>query len=164
MKDLQEKQDLLCEASKALEMLDGQKSQDLNRSQMTIDELNQKIESLQHENAHLQNAIIDANKSILGNDTGYADFLGAVDSKDIDYQRKMVELTQLEGNFMRQINEMNEKVTDLQNQKKDIEIKASNLLYENDEMKDKLASVEMAMNEQVNFPCLYFPSNLTFLK
>lgn len=151
MKDLQEKQDLLCQASKALELLDGQKSQDLNRSQMTIDELNQKIESLQHEVAVLQTALMEANKSILGNDTGYADFLGAVDSKDVDYQRKLAELNELEANFMRQMREMNEKVKDLHVQKKDIEIKASNLLYENDEMKDKMASVEKKMNEQVSF-------------
>lgn len=153
LRELEEKQDLLCQASKALELLDGQKSQDLNRSQMTIDEQKQTIESLQHQLASLQDALMDANKSTLGNDTGYTDFFRAVDSKDIDYQKKMAELTELEANLMRQMNEMNEKVSDLERQKKEIEVKASDLLYENDEIKDKMAGVEISMKEQVIFRC-----------
>lgn len=150
LKDLQEKQDLLCQASKALELLDDQKGNDLQHSEMMIEELNQKIESLQHEVSSLQNALVDVNKSALVNDTGYADFLGAVDSKDVEVQRKLVELTQVEANFNTQMTDMNQKMTNLQMQKKELEAKASSLMYENDEMKDKMSSVEQQMKDQVS--------------
>lgn len=158
MKDLQEKQDLLCQASKALELLDDQKGNDYQHSQMLIEELNQKIESLQHEVSSLQNALVDANKSVLANDTGYADFLGAVDTKDVEVQRKMIELTQIETSFNQRMVDMNEKVKDLQFQKKEIEAKAASLMYENDEMKDKMSSVEQQMIEQVRILFLLRPT------
>lgn len=150
MKEVQEKQDLLCQASKALELLDEQKSNDLYRSKMTTDELYQKIESLQHEVTSLQNALVDANKSNLGNDTGFTDFLGAVDSKDIDCQRKMMELAQVEASFQKEKADMDQQVKELQHHKKDIEMKLSNLLYENDEIKDKFGDVEKHMREEVS--------------
>jgi chromosome segregation ATPase len=150
IKELQDKQELCCQASKALELLDEEKSNDLKRSQMENDELNQKIEALQHEVNSLQNALVELNKSTVANDTGYADFLGAVDNKDVEIQRAMMELNEREVIYKQQLDDMNEKIKDLQSQKKDIELKASNLLYENDEMKDKLVDVEKKMNDQVS--------------
>lgn len=150
LKEVQDKQDLLCQASKALELLDEQKSNDLHRSQMNIDELNQKIESLQHEVASLQNALVDANKSHLGNDTGFTDFLGAVESKDIDCQRKLMELNDVEANFKKEKDDMDNKIKQLQDQKQQIEMKLSNLLYENDEVKDKFGNFERKMREEVS--------------
>ncbi|CRL06162.1 CLUMA_CG018995, isoform A [Clunio marinus] len=150
-KDVQEKQDLLCQASKALELLDVQKSNDLKHSQMKIDELNQKVESLEHEVSSLQDALSNANKPNLGNDTGYADFLGAIDNRDIELQRKMVEIRDVEKKFLEQISDMNVKVKELQDQKKVIEERASNLDYDNSEMKDKLSQVEATMTQQVGF-------------
>lgn len=144
MKDLQEKQDLLCQASKALELLDQEK-----RSQMKIDELNQKIESLNHEVSSLQNALVDANKSTLGNDTGYADFLGAVDSKDVERQRLAAEFKEAESNFNAQMNAMNETLQKLQLEKKEIETKASKLYYDNKAMKDNLASLMKNKSDEV---------------
>lgn len=131
-------------------MLDEQKSHDLHRSQMVIDELNQKIESLQHEVTSLQNALVDINKSNLGNDTGFTDFLGAVESKDIDFQRKMMELADIEANFKKEKDDMDNKFKQLQAQKKEIEMKLSNLLYENDEIKDKFGDYEKTMREEVS--------------
>ena len=150
LKELQEKQDLLCQASKALELLDEQKNNDLRHSQMMIEELTQRAESLQFEVVSLQNALSDANKSQLANDTGYAGFLEAVDSKDVELHRKMQELAGIESNFKDQMNEINQQLKDLQTQKTEIELKSSNLLYENDELKDKLTEVEEKMIEQVN--------------
>lgn len=122
----------------------------MQRSTMKIEELNQKIESLQFEVSSLQNALTDANKSQLANDTGYAEFLGAVDSKDVEVQRKLQQIADLEVTFAQQMLQMTEKISELHEQKIEIESKASELLYENDEMKDKLAAVEKTMNEQVN--------------
>lgn len=150
LKEVHEKQDLLCQASKALELLDEQKSKDLSRSQMNIDELRHKIDQLEQEVAMLQNALVDANKSNLGNDTGFTDFLGAVDSKDIDCQRKLKELDDIQASFNKDKAEMENKTKDLEAQKKEIEGKLSNLLYENDEIKDKLENVEKKTYEEVS--------------
>lgn len=142
------------QASIAMDLLDKQKTDELQRSQIVIDEMNQKIEYLEHEVNTLQNALTEANKSTVANDTGYADFIGAVDSKEIECQRKMKELCDIEANFTEQMTLMNERIKELQAQKKNIEMQASNLLYENDEIKDKMTQVEKQMVDQVRLPCL----------
>jgi chromosome segregation ATPase len=147
---LQDKQDLIVQATQAMDLLDKEKTSELDRSHLIIDELNQKIESLEHEVSSLQNALAAANKSTSANDTGYADFLGAVDTKEIECRRRMMELQDLANNFRQDMNIMNEKVKELQNEKKIIEIQASSLLYENDEMKDKISQVEKQMVDQVS--------------
>lgn len=147
---MNDKQELLCKASKALDLLDEQKTSELERSQMMIDELNQKIETLTYEVSSLQNALTDANKSHLGNDTGYADFLGAVDSKDVELQRRMQELSEVESRFNREMRQMKEKLQQLTAEKHEIELKACNLLYDNEEMKDKMQGVEKQMVDQVS--------------
>ena len=139
----------MCEASKALELLDEEKIHAQQRYQMTVDEQNQKIEALQHEVTGLQNAI-EINKSHFGNDTGFTDFLGAVDSKDIDNQRKILELNEIETKLVMEKAEMEIKLKEMQSQKSEVEMKLSNLLYENDEIKDKLASVEKKEDEEVS--------------
>lgn len=129
---------------------------------MMIEEMNQKIESLQLEVASLQNALIDANKSSLANDTGYADFLGAVDSKDVEHQRNLKERNELNEKLQRELDDMKQNINELKNEKKDIESKISALLYENNEMKDKLTGVEKIMSEQVisNILTFYFRFNM----
>ena len=153
-KDIQERSDLLCKASKALELLEEQKSQEMKHTEMVVEEMSQKIESLEHEVASLQSALEDA-KSSLGNDTGYADFLGAVDTKDVEHQRKLIEKDEINEKLERELNKMKEKLKELQRSKKDIDSKTSVLLYENDEMKDKMSEVEKKMNEQVMIEFLF---------
>lgn len=138
------------DAKQAVDYLEEQKNRELHHSQMQIEEMNQKIEALNFEVATLQTALGDINKSNLGNETGYADFLGAVDNKDIEIQRKMQELNETEVRCNAQIAEMSNVLMELKAQKKQLEINASNLLYENDEMKDKMSQVEVQMAQQVN--------------
>lgn len=45
-KDVQEKQELLCQASKAMELMEQQHKKQNNEAQMIIDDLNHKIEAL----------------------------------------------------------------------------------------------------------------------
>jgi centrosomin len=45
-KELQEKQDLLCQASKAMELMEHQHKKQSNEAQMVIDDLNHKIEAM----------------------------------------------------------------------------------------------------------------------
>lgn len=45
-KDLQEKQELLCQASKAMELMENQHKKQSSDAQMIIDDLNHKIEAM----------------------------------------------------------------------------------------------------------------------
>lgn len=45
-KELQEKQELLCQASQAMELMENQHKKQANEAQMIIDDLNHKIESM----------------------------------------------------------------------------------------------------------------------
>lgn len=45
-KDSQEKQELLCQASKAMELLDEQQKVQFEKSESTIDALNEKVQML----------------------------------------------------------------------------------------------------------------------
>lgn len=45
-KDLQEKQELLCQASKAMEFMESQHKKQSSDAQMIIDDLNHKIEAM----------------------------------------------------------------------------------------------------------------------
>lgn len=45
-KDIQEKQELLCQASKAMEFMENQHKKQTSNAQMIIDDLNHKIEAM----------------------------------------------------------------------------------------------------------------------
>lgn len=45
-KELQEKQDLLCQASKAMELMEHQHKKQTSEAQMIIDDLNHKLEAM----------------------------------------------------------------------------------------------------------------------
>src|SRR5690349_15950274 len=121
---------------------------------MVIEELNQKIEGLNHELTAMQNALTDSKRSNVGNDTGYADFLGAVDSKDVERQKLLDELKETETNFKLQMTSMNETMKKLQVEKKEIESRSSKLLYDNNAMKEKLASFLKNKNDEVRLELL----------
>lgn len=129
----------------------------MKHSELLVDEMNQKIESLQHEVASLQNALTEVNKSTLGNDTGYADYFGAVDSKDVEHQRNLMKRDEHNRKLQQELDKMNEKFEELQRERKEIDAQTSELLYENNELKDRMSEVEKSMVEQVRI--LYWPLN-----
>lgn len=106
-KELQEKQELLCQASKAMELMEHHHKKQNDEAQMVIDDLNHKIEAMavswrarimtfhfikiaflfpQHEIKSMEKALVDNSRN---NDTGFSDFLGAIDAKDIETQQKV---------------------------------------------------------------------------
>lgn len=109
-KELEEKQNLLCQASQAMEMMEGEHKKQSHESQMIIDDLNHRIESMtvsqslretasereftwffyggifQHEMRNLEKALYACSKN---NEVDFSEFLGAVSSKDIEAQRKV---------------------------------------------------------------------------
>jgi len=135
--DLNEKQQLLQQASLALELLEEEKLNSQSVAELMIGELKEKIKCLEQENLKLHHAVSDMNKSNLGNDTGYAEFLGAVDMRDIELQRKVLEMSQLSEEYKQQANSLQQEILKLNNMLKDSESKAAALKYERDEMQDK---------------------------
>lgn len=151
-KDLHEKQELLCQASKALELLEEAKVEDQSHVEKIIESLKDKISSLESENQNLQQALSEANnKTHLANDTGFTEFLGAVEAKDADIHRKMVEITQHSEELQCKINDMTIFMQQLEVDKKALTEKVTLLQYEKDEMKDKLQGMHSSSNEMVRF-------------
>lgn len=149
-KDLQEKQELLCQASKALELLEEAKMEDESHVEKVVEDLKEKVKFLESENHNLQQALSEAhNKTNLANDTGFTEFLGAVEAKDADIHRKMVEITQHSEELQYKINEMTIFMEQLEVDKHELSEKVSKLQYEKDEIKDKLENVQSSSGEMV---------------
>lgn len=101
---MQEKQNLLIEAYKAIEMLDEERSSDLEVANEKIEELNQKITAMHMEIESLEAQLLESKESNLGNDTGFTEFLGAVDgNKDVDSRRMKSEWKEKENQLKAQI-------------------------------------------------------------
>ncbi|KAG5680271.1 hypothetical protein PVAND_009790 [Polypedilum vanderplanki] len=146
-RDLEEKQELLLQASQALEMIEKETKAEKENAEKTMSDLNLKIELLEEEKNALQQAL--ANKTNYGNDTGYADFLGMVDSKDAEFQQRMLEMTQFSDNLKQEIEKLNRELNIYKNAKKECEATHSSILYERDELKDKLVQAETKTNEAI---------------
>ncbi|KAL7051160.1 hypothetical protein ACKWTF_004360 [Chironomus riparius] len=138
-KELKEKQDLLIQASKAMEMLENQHKKESNQAQMIIDDLNHKIEAMTHEIKTLEKVLIESNHN---NDTGFSDFLGAIDSKDIESQRKIAEFELIMRSFSEQNEQLCQKIEKMESQRCDMTRKLNQLNYENAELREKLEEVE----------------------
>lgn len=134
--DLNEKQQLLQQASLALELLEEEKLNTQSCAELIIKELKDKVKCMEQENLKLNQALNDMNRSNLGNDTGYADFLGAVDMRDIELQRKVLEMSQLSDEYKQKVDCMQQEILKLNSLLKDSEARAAALKYERDEMRD----------------------------
>lgn len=130
------------QASLAFELLEEEKTNSQSCAELLIKELNEKVKCLEQDNLKLNHALNDMNKSNLGNDTGYADFLGAVDFRDIELQRKVMEMSQLSEEYKQQVNSMQQEILKLNSMLKDSESRAAVLKYERDEMQDKFENAE----------------------
>lgn len=150
-KDLHEKQELLCQASKALELIEEAKQEDDSHVEKVVESLKDKIASLESENQNLQQALNDAhNKTNLANDTGFTEFL-AVEAKDADVHRKLSDMTQNCEELQCKINEMTFMMQQLEVDKEALTEKVSRLQYEKDEVNDRLESIQSTSNEMVKF-------------
>ncbi|XP_070493526.1 putative leucine-rich repeat-containing protein DDB_G0290503 isoform X2 [Chironomus tepperi] len=140
--DVNEKQQLLQQASLALELLEEEKLNSQSCAELLIGELKDKVKYLEQENIKLHHALNDVNKSNLGNDTGYAEFLGAVDMRDIELQRKVLDMSQLSEEYKQQVNRMQKEIQKLNGMLKESESRAAAFKYERDEMQDKFENAE----------------------
>lgn len=135
-----------------MEMLEDAKHEDEHNSEKIIFEMDDKIKTLQEEIISLQNALADQNKSHLGNDTAYNEFIGAaVDAKDIEIQRIKMEMDQQSEGFHHKFEKMMHDMKVLESTKNELKKKTANLQYERDELIDKLNKTEAQANETVRY-------------
>lgn len=151
-KDLQEKQDLLLQAGKAMDLMEeGQrKAEEHNRE--IIDDLEHRLELLQHEIKQMEQAErqqqqqANLTRTRL-NETGLLDFLEKMDHRELSVQDK-VQAMEMDS-VVRQSHEQNEelcrKIGELHQQLEERELKigaleaeVSDLRFECAELKDKL--------------------------
>ncbi|XP_039433740.1 centrosomin isoform X3 [Culex pipiens pallens] len=151
-KDLQEKQDLLLQAGKAMDLMEesSRKAQDHNRE--IIDDLEHRLELLHHEIKQMEQAErqqqqqANMTRSRL-NETGLLDFLEKMDHRELNVQDKLQALEM--DSVVRQCHEQNEelcrKIGELHQQLEERELKigaleaeVNDLRFECAELKDKL--------------------------
>lgn len=110
----------------------------------------------------MQNALSEQSKAPNGNDTGFADFIGALDTKDVENQKKMVELEVIETKLNKQLSEMTETVYALQSEKNTLSTAIEELTYDNSSLKEQLeefvkhksddvSKIQLTMSEPHNF-------------
>lgn len=131
-------------------MLEEEKLSEKSNADIVISELKNRVKALEQENSNLQQTVNDLNKSSHGNDTGYAEFIGAVDLRDVEMQRKMMEMTKMTEDYIQQIHKMNEEIHKFKNKLKDSESKLAAATYERDELHDKLKNIELDANSHVS--------------
>lgn len=141
---MQDKQNLLIEAYKAIELLDEERSNDLEAADLKIEELNQKISSMRMEIVSLESQLLESKESNLGNDTGFTEFLGAVDgNKDADNRRMKSEWREKE-------NQMKLQIQTLANDKEMLNAKIAELKNAHGNSDQKSQQAEYKMQEQIN--------------
>ncbi|CRL02546.1 CLUMA_CG015749, isoform A [Clunio marinus] len=134
-KELLEKQDLLCQASKAMELIENQSKKQSSESQMVIDDLNHRIEAMTHEMKSLEKALIEGSGN---DDNGYSNFLGAISLKDVETQQKIADLELLIKNFSDQNEQLCQKIESMESDRVEMTRKNNSLCYENAELQEKL--------------------------
>ncbi|XP_055614032.1 centrosomin isoform X2 [Uranotaenia lowii] len=159
-RDLQEKQDLLCQAAKAMELMEASQRKADEQHQEIIGDMEHRLEMLQHEiktmeaaerQQHQQIAASNATVNLTGrarfNETGLLDFLDKMEHRDLSVQDKLHSADM--ENAIRQCHEQNEelchRIGELHKQLEEkerlissMEADLNELRFECAEMKDKL--------------------------
>lgn len=141
VKDIQEKQDLLLQAYKAMELYEEEKNSDYENYQKEVHELNERIFLLQSSVEALEQKLMEPKESN-GNDTGFTEFLGAVDNKEAENRKLQAEWKENENLLKLQIQK-------LEREKSDMAVKISELKSVCEKFKEKLAQSDSKMKEQV---------------
>lgn len=71
-------------------------------------------------------------------DTGFSDFLGAIDSKDIESQRKIAEFELIMQSFSEQNEQLCQKIEKMELERAEMTRRLNQMNYENAELKEKL--------------------------
>lgn len=90
---------------------------------------------MQHEIKSLERALVESGRN---NDTGFSDFLGAIDSKDIETQQKIAEFEIVIRSFSDQNEQLCQKIESMEADRCDKTRKLNQLNYDNAELREKL--------------------------
>lgn len=97
----------------------------------------------------MQKALSEQNKAPGGNDTGFADFIGALDTKEVENQKKMVELEVIENKLNKQLSDMTETVRALQTEKNALSTEIEELIYDNSSLKEQMETFVKSKSDDV---------------
>ncbi len=101
----------------------------------------------QHEIKTFEKAFIESSKH---HDTGFSDFLGAIDSKDLEAQRKIAEFELIMRSFSEQNEQLCQKIEKMELERGEMTRKLNQLNYENAELKEKLdETVRMSDKDEI---------------
>lgn len=92
----------------------------------------------------------------MGNDTGFTDFIGALDTKDVDNQQKMVELEVVEKKLNGQLSAMTETVYALKTEKNLLSSEIEELKYDNSSLKEQIDNFVKSKSDDVSTIYLIF--------
>lgn len=102
---------------------------------------------LQHEIKTFERAFIESSKN---HDTGFSDFLGAIDSKDIESQRKIAEFELIMRSFSDQNEQLCQKIEKMELERGETARKLNQMNYENAELKERLEeTVKMSDKDEI---------------
>lgn len=82
-----------------------------------------------------EKALIESSRN---HDTGFSDFLGAIDAKDVEAQRKIAEFEIIMRSFSEQNEQLCQKIEKMELERVEMTRKFNQLNYENSELKEKL--------------------------
>ncbi|XP_037916384.1 centrosomin isoform X2 [Hermetia illucens] len=147
-KELQQKQSLLCEAAKAMELMEEQQKENDEKSHGIIEELNQRIQYLEEENKHFERSAGQQNMDQL---MGRSDLMGDVDIlqkvRELEgqvkhYEAKTDELISKQTELEQLVANKDESLTDRENTIKQLEFQIAELQEQLDEKAKDTASLE----------------------
>ncbi|XP_062558854.1 centrosomin isoform X2 [Armigeres subalbatus] len=155
-KDLQEKQDLLCQAAKAMEMMEESQRKTEHHHQEVLSDMEHRLEMLQQEIKQLEAADrqhqhqephlgSNATRSVL-NDTNLLDILekqhlemNVVDKLQVlDMENLIRQCRTQNEELCRRISDLNKQLEEKEHKMNAVEVQLSEMRYECAEMKDKL--------------------------
>ncbi|XP_053690716.1 centrosomin [Sabethes cyaneus] len=162
-KDLQDKQDLLCQAAKAMELMEDSQRKAEEQHRVVVDDLEQRLDMLQQEIKQLEAAdrLQQQQQHNLSrsrcNETGLLDFLDKMEHQQNANVQGQLEMLEFENKLRQHVEEnqlLGEKISHLQQQldEKDRKIGAmgselSELRYECAELKDKVEESEKSATD-----------------
>lgn len=143
-KEVDSRGDLVKQAHVALDLVENEKDKQQMNYEQLLEQLNQKIESLETENFSLQQQALKEtqDKTNLNNETGYAEFFGAMESKSAETERQLIEMTQQIENLQQKLDEMATMKNDVESRNKSLTERVAKLQFEKDELQDQIVNMQ----------------------
>lgn len=146
-KEVQEKQELLCQAAKAMELMEEGQRKAEARHREIIDDMEHRLETLQLEIKQMEAAERTNLSRTKLNETGLLDFLDKMEHREVSVQEKLQSLEMENAvrechsqneQLCRRIDELNKQLEEKDRRISALEVELNEMRFECAEMKDKL--------------------------